>query len=196
MPLDVEFFERIARLGREGQSFAVATVVGRRAPVSSHLGDRAIIFADGRMEGFVGGACSHEIVRTQALEVLASGQSRIVSIRPDAGSHRVDRRPRGRADDVCVGGRRGCLHRTTRSRAPSRHRRRDADRSRARARGARPRLPGDPRCGRSRTGRQNHAIQIDAPYPSYSCSTTTDTLSGWNSLAIIVSEEWPVRWHP
>ena len=86
MSLDVDFLERIARLSREGQSFAVATVVGRRAPVSSHLGDRAIIFADGRMEGFVGGACSHEIVRMQALEVLASGQSRVVSIRPDAGS--------------------------------------------------------------------------------------------------------------
>jgi len=71
MSLDVEFFERIARLGREGQSFAIATVVGRRAPVSSHLGDRAIIFADGRMEGFVGGACSHEIVRMHALQVMA-----------------------------------------------------------------------------------------------------------------------------
>jgi xanthine dehydrogenase accessory factor len=81
-----DFFERIARMGREGRSFAVATVVGRRAPVSAHLGDRAIIFADGRMEGFVGGACSHEIVRTQALEVLASGRGRIVSIQPDAGS--------------------------------------------------------------------------------------------------------------
>jgi xanthine dehydrogenase accessory factor len=86
MSLDVDFYERVARLGREGQSFAVATVVARRAPVSSHLGDRAIIFADGRMEGFVGGACSHEIVRKQALEVLASGKGRIVSIRPDAGS--------------------------------------------------------------------------------------------------------------
>src|SRR5580765_2058257 len=84
--MDIDFYERIARLGREGQSFAIATVVGRRAPVSSHLGDRAIIFADGRMEGFVGGACSHEIVRTQALDVLASGQSRLVSIRPDAAS--------------------------------------------------------------------------------------------------------------
>jgi xanthine dehydrogenase accessory factor len=86
MSLDLDFHERVARLGREGQSFAVATVVGRRAPVSSHLGDRAIVFADGRMEGFVGGACSHEIVRTQALAVLASGQGRIVSIRPDAAS--------------------------------------------------------------------------------------------------------------
>src|SRR5262249_44149126 len=86
MSLDIEFHERVARLGREGQSFAVATVVGRGAPVSSHLGDHAIVFADGRMEGFVGGACSHEIVRTQALAVLASGQGRIVSIRPDAAS--------------------------------------------------------------------------------------------------------------
>jgi xanthine dehydrogenase accessory factor len=86
VPLDVDFHERVARLGRDGESFAVATVVGRRAPVSSRLGDRAIVFADGRMEGFVGGACSHEIVRTQALAVLASGQERIVSIRPDAAS--------------------------------------------------------------------------------------------------------------
>lgn len=91
MPLDIDFYERIARLGREGQSFAVATVVGRRAPVSSHLGDRAVIFANGRMEGFVGGACSHEIVRTQALEVLATGKSRIVSIRPDASSFESSR---------------------------------------------------------------------------------------------------------
>jgi xanthine dehydrogenase accessory factor len=86
MSLDLDFYERIARLGRDGQSFAVATVVGRRAPVSSHLGDHAVIFANGRMEGFVGGACSHEIVRTQALEVLVSGKSRIVSIRPDGRS--------------------------------------------------------------------------------------------------------------
>jgi len=74
MPRDDEFFERLARLGREGQAFAVATVVARRPPVSAHLGDRALILADGRMEGFVGGACSHEIVRAQALEALpASG---------------------------------------------------------------------------------------------------------------------------
>ena len=63
-----DFFERVAVLRREGQPFAVATVVVRRAPVSAHLGDRAIVFADGRMEGFVGGACAREIVRQQALE--------------------------------------------------------------------------------------------------------------------------------
>ena len=66
----MDLFEQVAALRREGQSFAVATVVARRAPVSAHLGDRAIVFADGRMEGFVGGACSREIVRQQALDAL------------------------------------------------------------------------------------------------------------------------------
>ena len=80
----MDLFEQIAALRREGQSFAVATVVARRAPVSAHLGDRAIVFADGRMEGFVGGACSHEIIRQQALDALRTRCSRLVSIRPDA----------------------------------------------------------------------------------------------------------------
>jgi xanthine dehydrogenase accessory factor len=80
----MDLFERIAALRRDGQSFALATVVGRRAPVSAHLGDRAIVFADGRMEGFVGGACSREIIRQQALDALTTRCSRLVSIRPDA----------------------------------------------------------------------------------------------------------------
>jgi len=36
------------------------------------------------MEGFVGGACSREIVRRQALEAIALKSGRLVSIRPDA----------------------------------------------------------------------------------------------------------------
>ena len=81
----MDLFEQIAALRREGQSFAVATVVARRAPVSAHLGDRAIVFADGRMEGFVGGACAREIIRQQALDALKARCGRLVSIRPDAG---------------------------------------------------------------------------------------------------------------
>jgi len=79
-----DVFERIVTLRREGQPFAVATVVGRRAPVSAHLGDRAIVYADGHIEGFVGGACSREIIRQQALEALQARCGRLVSIRPDA----------------------------------------------------------------------------------------------------------------
>jgi xanthine dehydrogenase accessory factor len=52
--------------------------------VSAHLGDHAIVFADGRMDGFVGGACARDIVRQQALEAIAARHGRLVSIRPDA----------------------------------------------------------------------------------------------------------------
>jgi xanthine dehydrogenase accessory factor len=82
--MNSQFFEQVSQLKRSGESFTTATVVSRRAPVSSHIGDRAIVFADGRMEGFVGGSCSREIVRKQALEALRLGKPRLVLIRPDA----------------------------------------------------------------------------------------------------------------
>ena len=81
-----DFLEKVTALQREGQSFATATVVGRRAPVSAHLGDRAIVYADGRMEGFIGGACSREIVRKQALESIRARRARLVSISPDVAA--------------------------------------------------------------------------------------------------------------
>lgn len=79
-----DWLEQIVTLRREGERFATATVVGRRAPVSAHLGDRAIVRANGRMVGFIGGACAREIVRKQALEAIRTGRARLVSIRPDA----------------------------------------------------------------------------------------------------------------
>jgi xanthine dehydrogenase accessory factor len=81
----MDFIQRLAALRLERQPFAVATVVARRSPVSAHLGDRAIVFPDGRMEGFIGGACSREIIRQQALAAMRARCSRLVSIRPDAG---------------------------------------------------------------------------------------------------------------
>jgi xanthine dehydrogenase accessory factor len=96
-------FDRLAELERERATFAVATVVARRAPVSSHLGDRAIVLAGGRIEGFVGGSCSRDIVRREALRALRSGQPRLVQIRP--GGLGDD----ARAGDDCVVVAMGCV---------------------------------------------------------------------------------------
>src|SRR6476659_4830071 len=82
----MDLFEQLAALRREGRSFVLATVVARRAPVSAHLGDRAIVYADGRMEGFIGGACSREIIRQQALDAMKTRCSRLVSIQPEPSS--------------------------------------------------------------------------------------------------------------
>lgn len=76
-----QLFDRIAALERENAIFAIATVVSRQAPVSSHLGDHALVLADGHMEGFVGGSCSRDIVRRQALAAIANRQPLLLQIR-------------------------------------------------------------------------------------------------------------------
>ena len=85
-----DLLDQALALRHDGQPFALATVVARRAPVSAHLGDRAIVYPDGRMDGFVGGACSREIVRKRALEALRARHALLVSIRPDASATSQD----------------------------------------------------------------------------------------------------------
>jgi xanthine dehydrogenase accessory factor len=82
----MHFYERIAQLENEHASFAIATVVARKSPVSSHLGDRALVFADGHMEGFVGGSCSRDIVRRQALAAIRQRRPHLLQIRPETNS--------------------------------------------------------------------------------------------------------------
>lgn len=95
MDSSASFFERVAELERARTPFALATVVVRHPPVSSHLGDRAIVFADGRMQGFVGGACSRDIVRRQAVAAMRNGTGRLVQIRPGAPPDADDASPLG-----------------------------------------------------------------------------------------------------
>lgn len=54
--------------------------------MSSHLGDRAIVYADGRMEGFIGGSAAADIVREAALETLKTGEARLLTIDPMPGT--------------------------------------------------------------------------------------------------------------
>ncbi len=90
-----EFFERVAELERARETFAIATVVARQAPVSSHVGDRAIVLCDGRMQGFVGGSCSRDIVRRQAVSAMRTGDPRLVQIRPGAPAAADENSERG-----------------------------------------------------------------------------------------------------
>ncbi len=94
----MDMLERIVQLRQEGMRFAIATVVARKAPVSSQLGDRAIVLETGQLEGFIGGACSREIIRKQALEVLALERPRLVRISPDPVQ--VDQSKNH--DEICV----------------------------------------------------------------------------------------------
>jgi xanthine dehydrogenase accessory factor len=56
----------------------MATVVWRKAPSSGKAGAKAIIRAGGRMEGWLGGACSEDVVLREAKQALAEGAPRLV----------------------------------------------------------------------------------------------------------------------
>ena len=58
----------------------LATVVGCQPPTSARPGDKAVITADGRLRGWVGGSCSEPLVRREALRALAEGTPRLVRI--------------------------------------------------------------------------------------------------------------------
>jgi xanthine dehydrogenase accessory factor len=58
----------------------LATVVDTEPPTSARPGDKAVITADGRLRGWVGGSCSEPVVRREALRALAEGTARMVRI--------------------------------------------------------------------------------------------------------------------
>ena len=70
--------ERAGELARGGQAFALATVVWRQGPSSSKQGSRAIITADGQLQGWIGGACAEPIVIREAKQVMADGNARLL----------------------------------------------------------------------------------------------------------------------
>jgi xanthine dehydrogenase accessory factor len=69
---------RMSELARSGQPFALATVVWRQGPSSSKQGSRAIITADGELDGWIGGACAEPVVIREAKQVIADGNPRLL----------------------------------------------------------------------------------------------------------------------
>jgi xanthine dehydrogenase accessory factor len=78
----LELAGRAATLAAAGTPFVWATVVRAQRPTSAKPGDSALVLADGQVDGFVGGDCAESTVRAQALEVLATGEPRLVRIAP------------------------------------------------------------------------------------------------------------------
>ncbi|EHR49107.1 xanthine and CO dehydrogenases maturation factor, XdhC/CoxF family [Saccharomonospora marina XMU15] len=64
--------------------FVLATVVRAQRPTSARPGDRALVLADGTIEGFVGGTCAESTVRVAGMRSLTSGESTLLRITPEA----------------------------------------------------------------------------------------------------------------
>jgi xanthine dehydrogenase accessory factor len=78
------FLNKAAELLAKGETFVTASVVRFQAPISGKPGDKAIIFADGKMWGWIGGGCAQPVVIQEALKALADGKPRLVRISPTA----------------------------------------------------------------------------------------------------------------
>ncbi len=73
-----DVLERASELARQGEAFALATVVWRQGPSSGQLGSRAIITADGEVHGWIGGACAEPVVIREARQVITDGEPRLL----------------------------------------------------------------------------------------------------------------------
>ena len=77
---------RAGELANAGRPFAAVTVVRTEPATSARTGDRAIVFPDGSMEGWVGGGCIGPTARKEGLAALEDGEPRLVRISPDDGA--------------------------------------------------------------------------------------------------------------
>lgn len=74
------FYTLAAELLARREPFATATVVHAERPTSAKPGAKALVTADGRLTGWIGGSCSAPVVIREALGALSDGEPRLVEI--------------------------------------------------------------------------------------------------------------------
>jgi xanthine dehydrogenase accessory factor len=77
------------KLAAEGKPYALATVVNVVRPASARRGDRALVTPDGRVDGWIGGACSEPTVVREALRALADREPRLARMEGGCASEGV-----------------------------------------------------------------------------------------------------------
>jgi xanthine dehydrogenase accessory factor len=77
------------RLAAAGEPYVLATVVNVQRPASARRGDRALVTPDGRVTGWIGGACSEPSVVREALRALADREVRVARMEGECASEGV-----------------------------------------------------------------------------------------------------------
>lgn len=76
--MKTELLEKAAGLSSRRQPFVIATVVWARGPSSGKSGSSAIIDAEGKVSGWIGGACAEPVVIREAREAIKDGTPRLL----------------------------------------------------------------------------------------------------------------------
>lgn len=77
-----DMLEAAWTLRKQDQPFVLATVIRTEKPTSSKPGAKAVITADGRLQGWVGGSCAEPTVKKEARKALESGEPRLLRLSP------------------------------------------------------------------------------------------------------------------
>ncbi|MEJ2567032.1 MAG: XdhC family protein [Gammaproteobacteria bacterium] len=75
--------DKAAELKARGAPFALVTVVRAESPTSAKPGAKAVVTADGEIEGWIGGGCAQPVVIKVVKQVLQDGAARLIRISPD-----------------------------------------------------------------------------------------------------------------
>ena len=78
---------RAQELAGRREAFVRATVVRAQRPTSAHAGDTALLHADGRLDGFVGGTCVEASVRQYGLQALSAREPLLLRVVAGKPSH-------------------------------------------------------------------------------------------------------------
>src|SRR5829696_9173005 len=73
-----DIFTTAAQLRADRTPFVMATVVASYPPQSVRPGAKAIVLADGMIDGWIGGGCVRPVVLQEAADALADGRPRLV----------------------------------------------------------------------------------------------------------------------
>jgi len=76
--MTADLFATAAKLRADRTPFVLATVVASYPPQSVRPGAKAIVHADGSIDGWVGGGCVRPVVLQESADALADGRPRLV----------------------------------------------------------------------------------------------------------------------
>jgi xanthine dehydrogenase accessory factor len=78
------------RLQQQDQAYALVTVLRAQAPASARPGDKALVTADGIVQGWIGGGCAQPAVLRTVRQALQDGRARMIRIAPAADGEQRD----------------------------------------------------------------------------------------------------------
>ena len=75
----MSIYAKLTELERQGEAFAIATVIRAHGSVPRHDGSKMVVFGDGRIEGTIGGGDMESRVIRESLAAIADGKTRVLS---------------------------------------------------------------------------------------------------------------------